>query len=343
MAAGVPAAACEFHGNNKSVEELLFALDSGVGKIIVDNFDELQNLQGIRAFGSTSFLLRLAPGVDPITHQKISTGQEDSKFGFNIADGSAQRALLRSLEIGLDVRGFHCHVGSQLLDPEAQRAGGEALARFAAKMKQTHGFVTEVLNVGGGLGIKYLASDVPMGMPQYCRLIADVVTEGLRGSGLQPMLVHEPGRALIGESVVTLYRVGGVKEVPVRGGTRTYVSVDGGLSDNPRPALYGAEYAVKAVEPRTEAMGTVTVAGKHCETDDLFTNISLPADIAAGDLLQVLCTGAYNASMASTYNRYPLPAAVMLRADGSTSLVQRRQTHEEMLAREIVPEGIRHD
>jgi diaminopimelate decarboxylase len=347
LLAGVPAARCHFHGNNKTAQELRFALDSGIGYIVVDHFGEIELLgEELRRRNSnldTRLVLRLAPGVDPITHSKISTGQADTKFGFNIADGSGEKATQRCLELGLPLYGYHCHVGSQLLDPEAQRSGGELIARFAVEMKQRHGFEAQYLNVGGGLGVMYTEGDRPMALEQYNRLIAESVRGALEGSGLDPVLGQEPGRSLVAESGVTLYSVGVVKTVPAKErGTRTYVCVDGGLSDNPRPALYGSKYTVERVAPAEGSAGhsTVTVSGKHCETDKLFEDIGLPQDTSPGDLIQVLCTGAYNASMASNYNRYQRPATALVREDGSHVLIQRRDDWSEMFAREIVPQEL---
>ena len=299
-------------------------------------------------------VLRLAPGVDPVTHAKISTGQADTKFGFNIADGSAEKALERCLELHLPVIGFHCHVGSQLLDPEAQRAGGEGLAEFAVRMKRDHGFSAKVINVGGGLGVRYTDADEPMPVEDYCKLVVESITSALKGSGLKPKLIQEPGRSLIAECGLTLYTVGVVKTVPTGGdSTRTYVCVDGGLSDNPRPALYGSRYTVERVANCPDPLGevvvlgaggnrTVTVSGRHCETDLLFPDVELPADLRAGDILQVLCTGAYNSSMASNYNRFRKPATALVRRDGTHCLIQRHQTWDEMFAREIIPQGLTH-
>jgi len=284
-------------------------------------------------------VLRLAPGVDPVTHAKISTGQADTKFGFNIADGSAERALGEAIRMGLPVVGFHCHVGSQLLDPGAQISGGEVLAQFAADMLAKHGFRTEVINVGGGLGVHYVGDAKPMSVEDYCRDLVAPIVRVLKAAGLEPVLVQEPGRSLVGEAGVTVYRVGTVKTVPSQAkGERTYVVVDGGLSDNPRPALYGSRYTVLAIG-KAGPDHTVTVSGKHCETDMLFEDVELPESLSAGDLVQVLVTGAYNSSMASNYNRYPRPATVLVRPDGTAVLVQRRDDWDEMFAREILPEA----
>jgi len=347
LAAGVPGNKCHLHGNNKQIEELEFALAHGIGHIVADSFEEIEVLNVLlndEQRKSTLIVLRLAPGVDPVTHSKISTGQADTKFGFNIADGSAEKAAARCLELGFNLYGFHCHVGSQLLDPEAQRSGGELIAKFAIEMSERHGYKAKYLNVGGGLGVSYTSKDQPMGMDDYCRLIVQTVLGALEGSGIDSVLGQEPGRSLVGESGVTLYRVGVIKTVPSKtAGHRTYVAVDGGLSDNPRPALYGSKYTVERVAPcfgHESESRTVTVSGKHCETDKLFEDVELPSDIAVGDLLQVLCTGAYNSSMASNYNRYQRPATVLLRENGTHTIIQRRDSWEEMIARDIMPDDL---
>ncbi|RYG26356.1 diaminopimelate decarboxylase [bacterium] len=338
LAAGVPASVCHLHGNNKGRDEIAFALSQGVSHIVADNVPELETIASLPGGKDTKIVLRLAPGVDPITHAKISTGQDDTKFGFNVSDGAAEDAVKKCLALGLQLIGFHCHVGSQLVDPEAQRAAGEAIAGFAVTMLR-HGVRTEYLNVGGGLGVRYTDADRPMPMDQYCRLVTQAVLDAV-GNELSPIIAQEPGRALVAESGVTLYRVGVVKEVPSPTvGRRTYVCVDGGLSDNPRPAMYGSRYTVEPLSSKGPEK-TVTISGKHCETDLLFPDIALPESTKPGDLLQVLCTGAYNASMANNYNRFPRPATVMVRQDGSFAVVQRRESWDDLLAREAVPAGI---
>jgi len=357
LLAGVPAGACHLHGNNKQRHELEFAISQGVAHIVVDNFSEIDTIQEIlktQPNENPRLVLRLAPGVDPKTHAKISTGQADTKFGFNIADGSAEEAVKACLEKKLNLYGVHCHVGSQLVDPEAQRSGGELITAFAAKMKSIQDWSARYINVGGGLGVRYTQEDKPMGLEDYCRLVVFSVQSALDGSELKPKLAQEPGRSLIAEAGVTLYTVGVRKTVPIGPGqTRTYLCVDGGLSDNPRPALYGAVYDVElaarsdfdweyqtdgpgaaSVEPLGDA--TYTINGKHCETDRLFPNVTLPASVKQGDLIQVLVTGAYNASMASNYNRYQRPAMAIIKCDGTHALIARRDTWEEMFAREII-------
>lgn len=336
--AGVPAGRCHLHGNNKSRQELVAAIQLGVHQIVIDNFAEIELIHALKQEMGTcpDLVMRLAPGVDPITHAKISTGQADTKFGFNITDGSAEKGTVRCLELKLPLVGYHCHVGSQLLDPEAQRSGGALIAGFAKQMLQSHGFASQVINVGGGLGVRYTENDQPMPVEQYSQLVVDSVMAELDGTDLKPTLVQEPGRSIIAESGVTLYTVGVRKTVPKSGGTRTYLCVDGGLSDNPRPVMYGSKYTVKAFHGSAET-ATFTISGKHCETDKLFEDVMLPAEVKEGDLLQVLCTGAYNSAMASNYNRFPRPATALLRANGDHCLVQRRETWQEMFARESVP------
>jgi diaminopimelate decarboxylase len=333
LRAGVDAQECRFHGNNKTRDEVLFAAAAGVGNAIVDNFEELKLWS--ETGKSPPLLLRLAPGVDPKTNAKISTGQADTKFGFPISDGQGMSALEAALQRGLNVVGFHCHVGSQLLDPRAQIQGGVQVARFARAAKRQTGFEARIINLGGGLGVRYTDEDVPPHLADYCRELYKAVTEELDGE-LAPELAQEPGRSLVAESGVTLYRVGSVK-VPASGSR--YVIVDGGLSDNPRPALYGSRYKVLAVGAAGPMVAS-RVSGKHCETDLLFDEVDLPQDLGPGRLLQVLCTGAYNSSMASQYNRYPRPATVLIRGDGTPELVQARDDWESMFARERVPEGL---
>lgn len=344
---GVPAEACTLHGNNKSAAEIAFGLAAGVGEIVVDNITELMRYVG-QDLTKTRLLLRLAPGVDPDTHEKISTGQEDTKFGFSIVDGSAEAAVRTCLDHNLPLVGVHCHVGSQLLDPSAQIAGGEALARFAVEMLWKHEWRCEQLVVGGGLGVRY-TDEVAMPIADYCAAIEAAVRPILDAAGLDPELGQEPGRSLVAEAGVTLYTVGAVKMAA----GRRYVVVDGGLADNPRPALYGARYGIERVLPLTlpkaplpsgergGGEGPVRVSGRHCETDTLIEKTMLPDDIAPGDVLQMLTTGAYGSSMASNYNRYPRPATVLVRSSGSIDIVQRAETQADLLDREQVPADLR--
>lgn len=333
LKAGIPAKDCRFHGNNKSYEELEFAVDVGVGKIIVDCFEEIERLKNFKNI--PPLLLRLAPGVDPKTHAKISTGQADTKFGFAMDQGLA--ALKMCLDANFPIIGFHCHVGSQLLDPEAQMEGARALVTFALDMKAKLGFETKFINIGGGLGVRYSMQDQPMAIADYCRSVLQIL-QPIKDSLPNVEFGMEPGRSIVAESAVTLYQIGSVKTAA---NGRVYVAVDGGLSDNPRPALYGSKYDLvwHVTRPSNESK-TVTVSGKHCETDTLFPDVVAPDSVSAGDILEVLCTGAYNSSMASNYNGLRRPATVLIRPSGKADLIQRRETYEEIHQRELIPEDM---
>lgn len=341
LQAGFPVERISLHGNNKSREELQMGLDARVGHIIIDNFYEIDLLTELAtdAANPQPVLLRVAPGIDPHTHQRISTGQVDSKFGFGVASGAALTAISRVREIaGLELKGIHCHVGSQLLDTECHEASVGIMADLLVQVKQEMGLEFEELNIGGGLGIRYLSSHQPPSVEEFAETVTGVLKRKLDEAGLAyPILLQEPGRYLVGEAGTTLYTIGSTKQIP---GVRTYVSVDGGLSDNPRPALYEAKYeaivANKADQPHDRV---VTVSGKHCETDLLFPDISL-AGVEPGDLLAVQSTGAYNYVMASNYNRFRRPAVVLVN-DGQADLLVRRETYEDLVAQDVVPERFR--
>lgn len=339
LKAGVPAERIHLHGNCKSQEELEFAVRVGVSQIVVDNHEELLELSRIEG-RLPNLLLRLAPGVDPETNIKIATGQGDTKFGFSMTNGAAEEAVEFCLNHELPLKGLHCHVGSQLMNPEAQIKGGRILAQFAARMLKEKGWKAEILNPGGGMGVAYKPDDSPLTVEDYCQSLAQGIRDELEGTGLEPQLVQEPGRSLIARAGLTLYKVGVVKEAEFAGGTRVYASVHGGLADNPRPALYGSTYPLVHVpgKPRPKAENKVfTVSGRHCETDLLFADVSLPGDLQKGDLIQVLVTGAYNASMASQYNRYPRPRSVMRRLSGAWEVVQEADSWQEIFSREYLP------
>ncbi|MBI3910668.1 MAG: diaminopimelate decarboxylase [Armatimonadetes bacterium] len=338
---GFPAARLVFHGNNKSEAELRLALEAGVGRIVVDNSLELERLEALAAErrAPIDILLRCTPGIDPHTHELVRTGQVDTKFGFDVNGCAALTAICRALQApGLRLRGLHCHVGSQLLDTEAHEAATHVMVELLAAVRRQMGVVLEELNMGGGLGIRYREEDRPPSLDAFADALVHALQEALaRHDFPAPTLIHEPGRALVGEAGTTLYTVGAIKEIP---GLRTYVSVDGGLSDNPRPALYDARYEVllanrAAVPPDT----VVTIAGQHCETDTLFPDARLPA-LRPGDLLAVQSTGAYHFSMASNYNRYPRPAVVLV-ADGRADLLVRRETYTDLVRNDVMPERFR--
>jgi diaminopimelate decarboxylase len=343
LRAGFPAHRIHVHGNNKSDGEIERAVRVGVRAVVMDSIQEVARVAEIvRAAGVRSpypVLLRLAPGVDPVTHHAISTGQEDTKFGMNISDGSAEAALRTAVSRReLDVRGFHCHVGSQLMDSEAQVAGAERLAEFAVQMRSVLPETREIA-VGGGLGIRYTANDDPEPLARYCQEIAQAALSPFRMNSLQePELTHEPGRHLVGESGASVYTVGVRKEVPIGADAkRSYISIDGGVSDNPRPQLYDAVYTVinasRADEPHDAPM---RVSGRHCETDTLVSEAMLPMNTGPGDIVLFLSTGAYTQSMASNYNRYPRPPLVVV-GDGEPWVAAKRESLDDLFAQESVP------
>ncbi len=327
MAAGVPASACTFHGNNKSVAELRAGVSAGVRNIVVDSFDELDRLDALHAEGGLpvpAVLLRITPGVHAHTHEYIATGQNDSKFGFNLASGDAARAVERARRSpSVELAGLHCHIGSNVFAAESFGRAAEVMAAFAAPLDLPE------LVLGGGLGVAYVEGETAPSLTEW----ADVVLAACRDLDVRSAVSVEPGRAIVAAAAVTVYTVGTIKRIP---GVRTYVAVDGGMSDNPRPVLYGSGY--EAFLPRAvEADRTrrARVVGKHCESGDvLLFNAHLPADIAVGDLLAVPVTGAYGHSMGSNYNKVPRPPVVFV-ADGSARLVVRRETYDDLLATDV--------
>ncbi|MDO8585984.1 MAG: diaminopimelate decarboxylase [Armatimonadota bacterium] len=335
-----------FHGNNKSVEEIELALDVNVGRIVIDNLQEIDLLNRIAVGRSKSVdaLLRLTPGIDPHTHKLIRTGQADTKFGLNIKDGSAMKGVKAALAApAINLKGIHCHVGSQLLDTEAHEQAAEVMVAFMKEVLDETGYEVEQLNLGGGLGIRYTESQKPPSIEEFAERVIGVVRREIARLGLRlPRLIQEPGRSIVGEAGATLYTIGAIKEVPITEdpGRRTYVAVDGGMSDNPRPALYDAVYtAFVANKANQRADWLVTIAGKHCESDTLIKDTRI-ARADAGDLLAVLSTGAYNYSMASNYNRFPSLAAVLVRG-GRAEVIVRRGTLDDLLANDVIPERLR--
>lgn len=334
-----------FHGNYKTPQELQMAVDNGVGYVVVDNFSELDQLNSIAQSAGRvqAILIRCNPGVDPHTHRLISTGKEDSKFGFNIKDGSAIRAIKRALELpGLDLKGVHCHIGSQLLDITPYVETAPVMIGLMRQARDELGVELGVLDFGGGLGIRYLEEHNPPTIDDLARTLSRAILDGIASAGIaKPKLFVEPGRSIVGEAGTTLYTVGPVKEVgiPEPPGRRVYVSVDGGLSDNPRPALYDALYsAIIANKAGDEPTGEYTVAGRHCETDTLIPHVKLPP-VDSGDILAVQSTGAYNYSMASNYNRFARPAVVFVK-DGEADLVVRRETLDDLLKCDLLPDRL---
>ena len=335
--AGFPPERLSLHGNNKGRNELELALEANIGKIIVDNLDEIDMLAELTAGRDTPIitLLRLNPGVDVHTHQKISTGMADSKFGLPIADGQAEEAVRRLQAIpGVHLAGYHAHVGSQLFDTEAHTAAIDEMLHFAADMRARHGVALEILSPGGGFGIGYLESDQPLSPETWADALATTITAGCAAYGLPlPQVVFEPGRAIVGPAGLTVYTIGTRKRLD---GIRTWVCVDGGMADNIRPSLYDARYTATIAnrDPHDDVEETVTIAGKYCESGDLLIeDISLPS-LREGDLLAVPATGAYCAAMSSNYNM-SLKPAIVLTHHGSARLVRRRESFADLIRLDV--------
>lgn len=341
LKADFPAERIYFHGNNKSPAEIREGVEAGVGRFIVDSLYELELLQTTaESLGRTvNIYLRITPGVEAHTHTYIRTGQRDSKFGFDITGGVAMTAVRRALELPrIRLRGFHCHIGSQIFDVESFRVATEVMFEFMAAVRDETGFVAEELDMGGGMGIRYTEKDTPVEPEAYVSLLAQAVeTEAKRYNLPKPRILIEPGRSIVGEAGVTLYTIGAIKEVP---GIRTYAAVDGGMTDNPRVALYEAEYeAVVANKMGAAKDNVVSIAGKCCESGDmLIWDLAVPT-VEPGDILAVFSTGAYNFSMASHYNRIPRPPVVLVK-EGQADLIVRRETYDDLIACDIIPERL---
>ena len=328
------------HGNNKSVAEIEAALDYGVGRIVVDSFEEIDRVADAAAARGTraAVMLRIKTGVEAHTHEFIATAHEDQKFGFSLA-GQVGEAVGRVLDRpnDLELLGFHSHLGSQIFEADGFAAAAKKLIGLQLDVAREHGVTLPELDLGGGFGIAYLPTDTPLTPEQMARKLAAIVQEACREAGTAlPKVSVEPGRAIVGPAGVTLYEVGTVKPVQASEAVvRTYVSVDGGMSDNPRPALYDADYAVALANRVGEAQTALTrVVGKHCESGDIVVrDAQLPDDVRAGDLLVVAATGAYCRSLASQYNHVPRPPVLAVDADGVRTWL-RRETIADLLALE---------
>jgi len=334
LAAGFPPERLVMHGNNKTPAELAAARAAGVARIVLDSFDDVDNLDAVVRDGGgppQDVLVRLTPGVDADTHEYIRTGHEESKFGFGWANGQALEAVKDVAgRRGLELVGVHSHIGSQIFGLDGFREAAAALVQFAAEASAIVGAPVRELDVGGGLGIAYTAGDVPVAVPDWIAALTSVVATAAAEAGLDdPVVYVEPGRALVGRAGVTLYTVGTIKHLP---GVRTYVAVDGGMSDNLRPALYGAGYeTLVAARPLAPRDLVADVAGKHCESGDvLVSDARLPADVRAGDVLVTPATGAYGYAMANNYNLVGRPAVVFAR-DGVARVVIRREGLDDVM------------
>ena len=331
-----PAERIYFHGNNKTDADIAQALDMGVGTFVVDNTEELDSLnaQAQARDMRARILLRITPGIDPHTHKAISTGGVDSKFGSPIMTGQAEQMVLRALHApGIDLQGLHCHIGSQIFDAEPFVQAAQIMVAFMADMTHRHGAHLHELNLGGGLGVRYVKEQPTLDIEQTVKTIASTVKALCAQNGMDmPRVILEPGRAIVAAAGATLYTVGSVKQIP---GFKNYVSVDGGMPDNPRYALYQSPYtALIANKADMPANFCATVAGRCCESGDLLGEGMMLQRPERGDILAMLVTGAYQHSMASNYNKIPRPPLVMLK-DGNARVVVRRETFEDLLAYDV--------
>lgn len=331
LRAGFPMEKAFFHGNNKTDEDIDFAIRSGIGYFIVDNEDELISLNRIAASHKIKqkILIRIAPGIDPHTHKAIMTGSVDSKFGKAIATGQAQAITEQALALDhIELCGFHCHIGSQIFDCQPFCDAADRMLEFMANIKVVLGFESKILNLGGGFGVRYVESHPAIDIAENIRMVANHVKKACADLSLaMPTILMEPGRSIVADTTTTLYTVGSVKEIP---GFRNFVSVDGGMADNPRYALYGSEYTVMTANKMNDRSEYLcTIAGRCCESGDLIQEDVTIAKPQRGDLIAVLTTGAYNYSMASNYNRLPRPA-ILLVGKGYEKLAVKRETYEDL-------------
>lgn len=335
--AGMPAERIAFHGNNKTVDEIERAVEAGVGRIVLDSFQEIVRVAHIaQRLGTRQRVqIRVTVGVEAHTHEFIATAHEDQKFGIALADGQAAEAVRRALTLdGLELVGIHSHIGSQIFDMAGFEVSARRVVQLLAEVRDEHGVELPEIDLGGGLGIAYTSEDDPREPHEIAKALGDIVTRECESAGLAtPRISVEPGRAIVGPTAFTLYEVGTIKPLE---GLRTYVSVDGGMSDNIRTALYDAEYSVALVSRTSDAEPMlVRVVGKHCESGDIVVKDAfLPSDLAPGDLVAVPATGAYCRSMASNYNHALRPPVVAVR-DGQARVIVRRETEEDLLRLDV--------
>lgn len=332
LKAGFPTEKISFHGNNKTKDELLMAVENNVGVIILDNFHEIELLEQVlhETNKKVQVMLRITPGVSAHTHEYDQTGQEDSKFGFDVRSGQAEKAFLQvETEEQMELIGLHAHIGSQILETEGFNLEVEKLMQLVQEWKQKYDYQPQVLNLGGGFGIRYTAKDRVIGLGTFVeQIIASVRTLAEQYQLNVPAIWVEPGRSIVGEAGYSLYTVGSRKDVP---GLTPYVTVDGGMGDNIRPALYQAEYeALVAKRPAAEPVEKVHLAGRYCESGDILIDQAYLPKTKPGDVIAVLATGAYGYSMASNYNRVPRPAVVFAE-NGQAQEVVTRETYDDLI------------
>ena len=340
--AAFPVEKIYMHGNNKTPDELELAIKLGISRIVIDSLYEIELVDDIaKKLGKTvDVSIRLKPGIEAHTHNYIQTGQLDSKFGLGIDDNQAFVAVERILsKKTMSLKGIHCHIGSQIFQIKPYKMAAEIMTSFMKEIQKRYCYTLTEINFGGGLGIQYTEEDLPLTPTNHINYLATCVKECCIKKGLDlPFILVEPGRSIIGESGITLYTVGTIKDIP---GIRKYVSVDGGMTDNPRPALYQAKYSAvianKVQKPKEEI---ISIAGKCCESGDmLIWDIKLPR-VEPGDILAVLATGAYNYSMASNYNKLPIPAVVLVNS-GRAELIVKRQSYEQLIQNDVLPDRLK--
>ena len=336
LTAGFPAERIYFHGNNKTEDELEYAIDNNIGVIIVDNYYELDAIEEIakQKKKTVKVMFRIKPGIDAHTHDFIRTGQIDSKFGFALENGEAYNAVKSTLDKeNLKLIGLHCHIGSQIFDDQPFMEAARVMMKFYKQIKDEFSIELDQLNLGGGFAIKYLETDEHIGYDTYMKEVATIINDFCKENALKvPMILIEPGRSVVGAAGITLYKCGSIKEIK---NIRNYVAIDGGMGDNPRYALYESDYEVLIANKLNEkADYKATVAGKCCESGDLIQeNVVMPKP-EKGDIVAVLSTGAYNYSMASNYNRIPRPAMVMVK-DKKSRVIIKRETFEDLVRNDI--------
>lgn len=333
---GYPLSHAYFHSNNKTDADISYAMEHGVGYFVVDNEEELfaidreASVRGIKQ----KVLLRLTPGIDPHTYAAVNTGKVDSKFGSAIETGQAEVITKIALSLSsVDLVGFHCHIGSQLFDSSVYLRAAEVMLGFVAQMKNALGYEARELDIGGGFGVRYIESQPTLDIGKSINEIADFMKKKAAELGIDlPRVAFEPGRSIVADAGLTVYTVGTIKRIP---GYKTYVSVDGGMTDNPRYALYGSPYTILPVEDSDAETETCSVVGRCCESGDILQeNVTLPKDLNRGDLIACLTTGAYHYSMASNYNRIPRPPVVMLK-DGDDYLAVKRESLDHLTALDV--------
>lgn len=339
--AGFPMDRVYFHGNNKTFEEIEMAIENKIKRIVIDNREELYNINKIaeKMNRTAKVSFRIKPGIEAHTHEFIQTGQIDSKFGTAVENGEALNIIEEAVQLNnICVKGLHCHIGSQIFDLEPFKLAAKVMMDFAAELKEKFGIIIEELNLGGGFGIKYVPGDDPVEYDKYIQSISEVIKKTCNERGMKvPFVLMEPGRSITGPAGITLYTVGSVKDIE---GVRKYISVDGGMTDNPRYALYQAKYdALLANKPCPEKVEKVTIAGKCCESGDLIAKDIFMPEAQKGDIIVVMATGAYNYSMASNYNRIPKPPVILVK-EGNARVIVRGEDFEDMIRNDIIPENL---